>query len=54
MNVVEPVTYEEAKEHKEWRDAINEEYESIMKNNTCELIEFLENKASIGCKWLYK
>ena len=34
MNVVEPVTYEEEKEHKEWKDAMNEECESIMRNNT--------------------
>ena len=32
MNVVEPVNYEQAKDHKEWRNAMNEEYESIMKN----------------------
>ena len=34
MNVVEPVTYEQAKNHKEWENATNEEYESIMKNET--------------------
>ena len=31
MNVVEPVNYDQAKDHKEWKNAMNEEYESIMK-----------------------
>jgi len=54
MNVVEPVTYKQAKEHKEWKNAMNEEYESIMRNETWELTELPENKVPIGCKWLYK
>jgi hypothetical protein len=54
MNVVEPVTYEQAKDHKEWKNAMNEEYESIMKNETWELTKLPENKVPIGCKWLYK
>ena len=37
MNVVEPISYEQAKNHKEWNTAMNEEYESIMKNETWEL-----------------
>jgi len=40
INVVEPLSYEEAKEYKEWRDAMNEERSSIMRNDTWELIEF--------------
>lgn len=28
MNVVDPSSYEESKEYKEWRDVINEEYNS--------------------------
>ena len=54
MNVVEPINYEHTKDHREWRNAMNEEYESIMKNETWELTELLENKVPIGCKWLYK
>jgi hypothetical protein len=34
MNVVEPLNFEQAKEHKEWRDAMNEEYDAIMGNET--------------------
>jgi hypothetical protein len=54
MNVVEPVNYEQAKEHEEWRNAMNEEYDSLMKNQTWELVELPENKVPIGSKWLYK
>jgi hypothetical protein len=34
MNVVEPLNYEQAKDHKEWMDAMKEEYDSIIKNET--------------------
>ena len=54
MNIVEPISYEQAKNHKEWNTTMNEEYESIMKNETWELTEFPENKLPIECKWLYK
>jgi len=37
INVVETSSYEEAKEYKEWIGAMNEAYNSIMKNDTWEL-----------------
>ena len=37
MNVVEPVNYDQVKYHKEWENAMNDEYESIMKNDRWEL-----------------
>ena len=54
MNVKESLSYEQAKDKKEWVNAMNEEYNSIMKNQTWELIELHENKSPIGCKWLFK
>jgi len=33
---------------------MNEEYNSIMKNDTWELTKLPKNKVPIGCKWLYK
>ena len=54
MNIEEPVTYEQAKKHEEWKNTMNKEYESMMKNETCELTEPPENKVPIQCKWLYK
>lgn len=54
MNVVEPLNFEQAKEHKEWRDSMSEECDAIMRIQTWELVDLLENKVSIGSKWLYK
>ena len=38
----------------EWVEAMNEEYNSIMKNQTWELTELPEDKTPISCKWLFK
>jgi hypothetical protein len=38
-NVIEPMNFDEANEYDEWRNAMEEEYESIMKKNTWELTE---------------
>jgi len=54
MNVTEPMNYEKAKDKEEWVNAMNEEYNSIMKNQTWELTDLPENKIPIGCKWLFK
>eukprot|EP00253_Pinus_taeda_P032914 PITA_32914 len=54
MNVEKPIDYEQAKQHEPWINAMNDEYASIMKNQTWELVELPENKVPIGSKWLYK
>ena len=54
MNVEEPIDYEQAKQHEQWINAMNDEYASLMKNQTWELVELPENKVPIGSKWLYK
>lgn len=54
MIAFEPLNYEQAKNYKEWMEAMKEEYDFIMKNETWELIELIENKVPIGSKWLYK
>ena len=54
MKVVEPLNYEQDKDHKQWMDAMKEEYDSIIKNETQELTEQPENKTPIGSKWLFK
>ena len=37
MNVIEPLNYDKAKDNEEWVDAMNEEYNYIMRNKTWEL-----------------
>ena len=54
MNVVEPSSYREANQCSEWKTTMEQEYESILKNNTWELVELPEGKQTIGFKWLYK
>lgn len=39
LNVVEPLNYNEVSQCDEWREAMKEEYESIIKNRTWELVE---------------
>lgn len=38
MNVVEPSSYKEANESNEWKIAMEQEYDSIIRNNTWELV----------------
>ena len=54
LNIIEPLNFEQAKDKKEWMDAMSQEYNSIMKNETWELTKFPKNKIPIGSKWLFK
>eukprot|EP00253_Pinus_taeda_P006746 PITA_06746 len=54
LNIAEPPNYKEVSKLKEWRTAMNEEMESILRNNTWDLVELPKNKTPIGCKWLFK
>eukprot|EP00253_Pinus_taeda_P010841 PITA_10841 len=54
LNIIEPTNYKEASQFKEWRAAMNEEIESILRNDTWDLVELPKNKTPIGCKWLFK
>ncbi|KAK4409354.1 Retrovirus-related Pol polyprotein from transposon TNT 1-94 [Sesamum angolense] len=48
----EPTTFHVAitSQEKEWMGAMVEEMESLQKNHTCELVQLLEGKKTIGCK----
>ncbi|KAG9444834.1 hypothetical protein H6P81_016174 [Aristolochia fimbriata] len=53
----DPQTYEQALESKdstEWLKAIQEELDSMDKNKVWKLVELLEGKQPIGCKWIFK
>ena len=49
-----PTTYEEASVHQVWRDAMMEEYNSIMKNGVWEVVSRPERKSVVTSKWIYK
>ena len=50
----EPSIYEEATEKQIWKDAMMEEYQSIMKNNVWEVVPRPKGKSVVTSKWIYK
>lgn len=54
VNSLDPLTYEEAVTSLKWREAMTEEMNSIMKNETCVLTTLPNGAKCIGVKWIYK
>lgn len=50
----DPIHFEEAVKNKVWREVMEAEIKSIVKNNTWELTELHEGSKPIGVKWVYK
>jgi hypothetical protein len=50
----EPSSYEEAATQQVWREAMVEEYASIMQNDVWEVVPRPDGKSMISSKWLYK
>ena len=50
----EPSTIQEALQSKSWKDAMDSEYQSVMKNNTWQLVDLPPGKKPIGCRWIFK
>ena len=53
----EPMNFSEAMSSLDapfWKEAINSEMESIMQNNTWEIVELPPGNKAIGCKWIFK
>jgi len=51
---VELSSYEDATKHQEWRNAMQEEYQSITKNDVWEIIPRPNNKSIVTSKWIRK
>lgn len=51
---VEPSNYEEVAEKKVWKDAMVEEYQSIMKNDVWDIVLRPKEKYVVTSKWIYK
>ena len=51
---VEPSSYEDATKHQEWRNPMQEEYQSIMKNDVWEIAPRPSDKYIVTSKWIYK
>jgi hypothetical protein len=50
----EPSTFEEAIGQQVWKDAMVEEYSSIMKNDVWEVVPRPKGKSMVTSRWLYK
>jgi hypothetical protein len=50
----EPETFAQAVDRQVWRDAMLEEYESIMRNDVWEVVSRPMGKSVVTSKWLYK
>ena len=55
--IEEPATIEEAfnsEYSKEWKEATDSEYQSLLENETWDLVDLPENRKAIDCKWVFK
>jgi hypothetical protein len=50
----EPNTFEEAIQKKQWKKAMMEEHQSIMKNDVWEIVPRPKEKSVATSKWVYK
>jgi histone deacetylase 1/2 len=50
----EPSTTSEALQDSRWKDAMDEEYVALIKNNTWHLVPSSHGQDVIDCKWVYK
>ena len=53
-NLPTPADYREASKDDNWRNAMKEEYDSLVNNDTWELVELPPGRKAIRCKWVYK
>lgn len=54
MKTNDPQTYDEARGEQEWEQAMQNEYNSLIKNNTWELVDVPKGKNMVNNKWVYK
>ena len=53
-NEEEPKSIEEALKNKIWKEAADCEYQSLMDNETWELVNLPSGRKPVGCKWIFK
>lgn len=54
MHGSDPQTYAEANGHPEWEAAMDEEYNSLIENQTWDLVPLPSNRKLVRCKWVYR
>ena len=51
---IDPKTFEEASGHQDWDEAMNEEYRSLLANDTWDLVPLPKGRKLVRCRWVYK
>ena len=49
-----PETFEYASGHRDWDEAMNEEYHSLLANDTWDLVPLPKGRKLVRCIWVYK
>ncbi|XP_047251496.1 uncharacterized protein LOC124886658 [Capsicum annuum] len=52
--VVAPHTFRQALKHPEWRLAMKDQFDALIRNQTWELVPRGPNKNVVDCKWIYR
>ena len=47
-------TYEDVAGYPRWQASMNEEFSSLQKSNTWELVDLPPGRKLVQCKWVYK
>ena len=50
----DPQTYKDAANDPRWKTAMKEEFSSLQKNNTWELVDLPPGRKLVQCKWVFK
>ncbi|CAH9146417.1 unnamed protein product [Cuscuta epithymum] len=54
VSAVDPTCFSEAQKHLIWREAMADEFNALISNNTWDLVPFDSSKNVVGSKWIYK
>jgi len=46
--------FKQASKYPKWQEAMIEEYNALLANETCELVPFHFGQNLVGCKWIFR
>jgi hypothetical protein len=53
LTITEPTCFSQAFTDPNWRQAVNSEFDALLKNNTWNLVPASTTKNLVGCKWVF-